>query len=243
MEAVILGCGEAFDELLPNTSILLKAGTTILLDCGYSAPPQVWRTIRDANEIDTLYISHAHADHYFGVPALLGRMWEEGRTKPLTIVGHTELTSLVRSAMEMGYHGLSSRFKYEIEYKEAAPGLTLESGGVTLRFAETQHAVTNLAVSIEREGRMFFYSGDGMFTDASAELIEHADVAVHEAFSFEKIPVHADIPRLLEMASARSVRQLALVHVQRDLRRNPASIEALLSQSVSMPAPGATLPV
>ena len=39
MEALVLGCGEAFDNDLFNTSILLRtSAATMLLDCGYSIP-------------------------------------------------------------------------------------------------------------------------------------------------------------------------------------------------------------
>ena len=47
MEAIILGCGEAFDETLPNTSLLVKSSVLLLLDCGFSAASQVWQAAPD----------------------------------------------------------------------------------------------------------------------------------------------------------------------------------------------------
>jgi ribonuclease BN (tRNA processing enzyme) len=80
-----------------------------------------------------------------------------------------------------------------------------------------------------------------MFTDRSRALFAGADLLVHEAYFFDQSPVHADIGRLLEMAESNGVRQLALVHVQRGLRREPGRIlEAIVArQSVNMPDPGA----
>ena len=89
-EITVLGCGEAFDDALPNNSYLVRiGGSVLLLDCGYSIPPRLWHFEHDDSAVDLIYISHAHADHYFGLPAVLGRMWEQGRTMPLTILqGH-----------------------------------------------------------------------------------------------------------------------------------------------------------
>ena len=75
MKVIFLGVGEAFDEDVPNNSHLIETGKTkILLDCGMTATPQVWKYNKDQNFIDSVYISHWHADHYFGLPGLLLRM-------------------------------------------------------------------------------------------------------------------------------------------------------------------------
>ncbi len=122
MRVTILGCGEAFDERFPNTSILVEtAGQTVLCDCGFSVPRQLWDHVPDPNAIDTIYISHPHADHYFGLPAALGRMWEDGREKPLTILSQPAVLDQIRDLAEYGYRTLPARFKYPIRWEPAAP--------------------------------------------------------------------------------------------------------------------------
>ena len=245
MQALILGCGEAFDEDLFNTSILVRTGdATLLLDCGFSIPARVWQAVAHADEIDVVYISHAHADHFFGMPALLGRTWEDGRTKPLTIVSQPGVLNDVRTALELGYRGLAARFRYEIRFVPAATGHRVETHGVRLSFGETRHAVDNLAVRVESGGKAICYSGDGMFLDASRVLYRGADLVIHEAYSFEQTPVHADIGAVIEMAGRDGVRQAALVHIQRDLRRRPERIKEAIGSAaahVVMPEPGAIL--
>lgn len=243
MEALVLGCGEAFDSNLFNTSILLRAGAaTMLLDCGYSIPPRVWLAVADPNAIDLVYISHPHADHYFGLPALLGRMWEDGRTKKLSVLTQAAVIEQARVAMELGYRGLANRFQYEIEWIPAMLEHPAETHGARFRFAETKHSVTNYAVRIEAEGKAVGYSGDGMWTEASSALFRDTDLVFHEAYSFETSPVHADIPSLLRMAPGQCIRQLALMHVQRGLRAKPepiyAAINGLAGSKAAMPEPG-----
>lgn len=241
MELLVLGCGEAFDERLPNTSFLLRSvNLTALIDCGYSVPPRVFQNT-SFEEVDLIYITHAHADHYFGLPAVLGRWWEDGRTKPLTIVSQQGVLDQIRDLLEYGYRTLAARFKYPIEYRAAQAGQRLESYGARFEFAPTRHSVTNYAVRIEIAGRALCVSGDGMFTNESAVLFEGADLLCHEAFSFEPSPVHADIGALLTMADERQVARLALVHVQRDLRKDRERIATAMegaAQRVSLPEPG-----
>ena len=241
MRLTILGCGEAFDETLPNTSLLLETTSTILFDCGYSVPPQLWRAVPDQSAIDIIYISHAHADHYFGLPAVLTRMWEEGRTKPLVLLSQAGVLKQTGELMEMGYSGLTKRFRFPIAHIAAEPGRDLELHGVKFGFAPTLHSTTNLAVRAQAEDRTFCYSGDGLFTDESRALFREADLVVHEAYSFEKSPVHADIEGLVRMAGEARIGHLALAHVQRGLRREPKPIQELMGVErpfrISMPEP------
>ena len=129
----VLGCGEAFDERYTNTSLLLRANDkTILLDCGYSAPALFWNAAADADAVDLIYISHEHADHCFGLPAVLGRMWEDGRTKPLVILSQPPVLARIRELMKAGYPGLPARFQYHhrISRSRARPARCMGRVGV-----------------------------------------------------------------------------------------------------------------
>jgi ribonuclease BN (tRNA processing enzyme) len=232
-EVTVLGCGEAFDERYTNTSLLLNAHQkTILLDCGYSAPAPLWNAVADPDALDLIYISHEHADHCFGLPAVLGRMWEEGRKKPLVILSQPAVLARIRELMEAGYPGMVARFQYPVEYRAAAPGQTVVWEGMNFGFAPTRHSVTNLAVRIEAGGGKFCYSGDGQFTAASRALFQDADLLVHEAYSLEPSPIHGDFPSVIRMAAEQSVRQLAVVHIKRTVRPVVSKLDA------TVPEPG-----
>ena len=73
MEIHFLGVGEACDGNQPNTSILLKTDSRetagpILLDCGFSVPHQYLSFNPPAEELETVWISHFHGDHFLGTP-------------------------------------------------------------------------------------------------------------------------------------------------------------------------------
>ena len=238
MEAIILGCGEAFDENLPNTSLLVKSSALLLLDCGFSAAPQVWKAVPDPGAIDLIYLSHAHADHYFGMPGLLGRMWEEGRTKPLHIVSQSSVIDQLRRALELGYRSMPERYRFPIDYRPANAGDTLEFADVAMDFAETVHSASNLAIRISSGGKSICYSGDGSLTDSSRQLFTGTDLLIHEAYTIEERKFHADIPSLISFAG--QVRSIGLVHIQRRLRAAPSRILELIGPTagrVTIPEP------
>jgi len=239
MRIVLLGCGEAFDETLGNTCALVVSESAILLDCGYAAPFQVWRHDASPDLVDAIYISHAHADHYFGLPALLTRMWEEGRKKPLTLISQKQVLEQIWQVLDLGYPGMRKRFEFPVETMEATPQAALSYREFQMRFAPSLHSVSNLAVRMETGGQTFCYSGDGMFTAESRELFMGADLLLHEAFTFMESPVHADIPRLVTMAEECAVKHLVLTHVQRKVRKEDPRLRSLQSVLlVSLGRPG-----
>ena len=237
MEVTVLGCGEAFDERYTNTSLLLRVeDKTILLDCGYSAPAPFWNAVADPDAVDLIYISHQHADHCFGLPAVLGRMWEDGRKKPLVILSQPPVIARIPELMEGGYPGLPARFQYAIEYREAAPGQCVRWEGMEFDFAPTRHSVSNLAIRVAADGKKFCYSGDGQFTDESRALFAGAGLLIHEAYSFDPSPIHGDFPGVIQMAAEQNVSQLALVHISRKVRREQE--ERVGKADAVIPEPG-----
>ena len=82
-----LGVGEACDERLPNTSVLIqpqnKETGSLLLDCGFTVPASFFAYNQDPEDLSAIWISHFHGDHFFGLPLLLLRLYEEGRRAPL----------------------------------------------------------------------------------------------------------------------------------------------------------------
>jgi ribonuclease Z len=225
MKALVLGAGEAFDESFPNTSVLIESDTNLLLDCGFSVPPQLWRS---SARVDALYLTHAHADHFFGVPAILARMCDEPRTQPLPIITQPDVWSRLQQLLELAYPGSDSKRTFPLEYIQAAAGSTVQLNELTLTFAPTRHPISNLAIRIEHGDRSICLSGDGAFTPQSQALYQGADLLFHEAYSFEQKNSHSQIEDVVAMAVEAQVKRLALTHIERNIRRNErARIEAL----------------
>jgi ribonuclease Z len=221
MKIVFLGVGEACDESLPNNCHIVISKTKLLLDCGYSIPRQLWSYNNDPEFLDGIYISHPHADHYFGLPPYLIRLNQDGRKKPMTIICQRELEEQIKNLLEYGYKDTVQKYGYKINFLEAETDRTVDFNELKLQFAPTVHAVRNLAVKISDGKYNICYSGDGMFIDKTENLYKNADVVIHEAFMFDKkTPHHAIITDLVPMALKNKIKCLALTHIDRNVRKN-----------------------
>ncbi|EGB15102.1 beta-lactamase domain-containing protein [Pseudodesulfovibrio mercurii] len=220
MRVTFVGVGEAFDERLPNTSLLVEHNdSSILLDCGFNVSCGLWRYAARPLDLDAVYVSHFHADHYFGLPALIVRSLEEGRTKRLTILGPSGIESRVNRLMELAYSNALAKAGFEIFFIECVPGEDFKHGGFRFRFALNDHSMPCLAVRLDAGGKSLYYSGDGKPTDATVDLAEHCDLVVHEAFTLDEITTgHGDVGTSLDMARRSGAGACALVHMKRTIR-------------------------
>ena len=89
MNVFFVGVGEACDAKHGNTSIHVQTvnDTCLLCDCGFSAAHSYFAFCDDPDQLDMVWNSHFHGDHFFGMPLLLLRFWEMKRSKPLVIAG------------------------------------------------------------------------------------------------------------------------------------------------------------
>jgi ribonuclease BN (tRNA processing enzyme) len=218
-EVLLLGTGEAFDDDLPNTSVLCQLGVTILVDCGPTVPPAVWKAVPDPNALDAIYVTHLHSDHTFGVPGVLFRLWQDGRRKPLAIIGQRGTKEHLSTLFDLA-HGKPWRvLSYPLRFLTAEEGLSIRYRGVKLSFAETKHSVRNLAIRFDWRGKSLAISGDGSPTPGLAALYRNCGVVVQETYQdnvFE--PVHTSMPAVLQLASETGIGRLYLVHLSREFK-------------------------
>ena len=74
MRLTIIGCGDAFGaggqppDLIPWCA---PRASTFLIDCGATTLIGMRRLGLQPNDIDTVFVSHLHGDHFGGLPWLL----------------------------------------------------------------------------------------------------------------------------------------------------------------------------
>lgn len=252
-ELIFVGTGEALDPALANTSLLLRGPKTLLLDCGYAVPHAFWRICQDVDALDGVWISHGHADHCFGLPALLLWMRLGGRERPLTILGGPGSKARIEQVLELGYPGSFAAHKcYALDFVELDGQAEVAHGWgpLELRVAASRHSIPNYALRVEAPGlRSFVYSGDGSPTAATRALIRGAELLVHECF-FPAAPPgtapakHGDLDELLALAEASpGLETLALVHfaaeAKAELRDRVAALAgSSLGFEILAPRPG-----
>ena len=83
----ILGTASALPTVnrYPSAQVLDVRGRLFLIDCGEGVQMQIRRQRLSILKIDTIFITHLHGDHTFGIYGLLSTMSMLGRTAPLHI--------------------------------------------------------------------------------------------------------------------------------------------------------------
>lgn len=225
MKVKFLGVGEAFDEELANTSIRIRScegpdGRSILLDCGFTAPPPFWSSSPGPDDLDAVWISHFHADHCFGIPALLTRFRESNRKKPLLIVSQQGVEDMIAGMMALAYPSVLANLGFDLAFKTVEPGEEIKAAGFSWRTAVNGHSRRDLALRLAKDGKSLFYSGDGPANKDTLALASGAGLVIHEAFLLDRdLPGHGSILRSIAFAREAKARALALVHIHRDERR------------------------
>src|SRR5919108_698529 len=104
---------------LPAT-LVRRGGDRLLFDCGEGTQRQLVRSI-GLIELEEVFITHFHADHFLGLPGMLKTFSLRGRETPLTVYGPPGLGQLLaalrpvigRTTFEVRVVGLEA--KQEIE--------------------------------------------------------------------------------------------------------------------------------
>ena len=219
MKIVFLGTGEALDENQPNTSILIESETKLLLDCGYSAAAQLWKYNSDPEFLDAVYITHRHADHYFGLPQIINRMREDGRKNKLKIICDKFFVETIKQLFDHAYRGILSRPGiFPLEFVGIESGTNEKIRELSLSFEKTDHSVENLAIRVSDGSSILCYTGDGKLMDDG--FCKGADILINEGYFFNQGEKHLYIPDVIMMAEKNKVKCLALVHINRDTRKN-----------------------
>ncbi len=242
VDVLCIGVGEAFQPRYGSASYLVESQTKLLIDCGFGAPPYIFERLRDPDELDLIYLTHFHADHFFGLPPVLHRWSQEGRSKPLHIIGQPGAEERVKKTLELGYPGMLGKLAYELRFTETTDSFQHQE--LTLTFAPTQHPMLNYAVKVSGPDFVVGFSGDGALTDASEALFSDCELLFLEAFRFDtQVMGHTSATEAVAYSKkVPTLRTLALVHIHREDRdgrlREYQSLGDAVDFTLIIPEPG-----
>lgn len=110
----ILGCGSALPTMRHNASsqIVEIRGKSFLVDCGEGTQVQLRRSHICFTKISSVFITHLHGDHCFGLIGMISTFGMLGRTTPLDVYAPTELEPLLQQQLNFFCNGL----EYEVRF-------------------------------------------------------------------------------------------------------------------------------
>jgi ribonuclease BN (tRNA processing enzyme) len=221
MHVTFVGCGDAFGSGgRLNTCFHVRAARTVfLIDCGASSLIGMNRLGIDRNAIDTILVTHFHADHFGGIPFfMLDAQFNTRRVRPLTIAGPPGLRDWYVRAMDTAFAGSSkTQQKFELNFVELESAERRSLGDIAVRPARVRHAPAEgpfFAYRIEVDGKTLAFSGDTEWVENLVEIGREADLMISECYSFEKkVPFHLDYATLKTKLPRINPKRLILTHL------------------------------
>jgi ribonuclease Z len=113
--------------------LLRRGGDRLLFDCGEGTQRQLLRSV-GLLDLDTVFITHFHADHWLGLPGMLKSFALRERSEPLTVYGPPGLDELM-GTMRVVY----GRLPYRLEITELQPAETVQRDGYLIAAIPVRH--------------------------------------------------------------------------------------------------------
>ncbi|MDV3277208.1 MAG: ribonuclease Z [Nitrososphaerales archaeon] len=126
-----------------------REGDLILMDCGEGIQRQVMAMGLGLNRDTTILITHLHGDHVTGLLGLLQTMSMAQRTRPLTIVGPTNLSKWLEVTSELLHIGLT----FPIRFVPARSGTVLRMKEFNVRSVRADHSIECYSYLVEERER------------------------------------------------------------------------------------------
>jgi ribonuclease Z len=152
LSVAFLGTGGAVPSARRSTASLLVArgGERLMFDCGEGTQRQLQRSL-GLVQVDEIYFTHFHADHFLGLPGLMKTYDLTGREAPLTVYGPRGLRDLFQ-----GLARIIGRVKYRLDMVELEPGDAVPVEGGAIHAFPVEHGVRACGYALieeERPGR------------------------------------------------------------------------------------------
>src|SRR5882672_870146 len=107
--------------------LLRRGGDRVLFDCGEGTQRQLTRSVGLA-DIDAVFITHFHADHWLGLPGMLKSFALRDRESPLTVYGPPGAQDIL-GRLEFVYGGLP--YPFAIEELRAGESVAFDGYDIT----------------------------------------------------------------------------------------------------------------
>lgn len=230
----ILGSGSALPTFQnsPSGQILELCDKSFLIDCGEGIQLTMRQLGVKTARLYSIFISHLHGDHCFGLLGLLTTFDMLSRTQPLHIYAHPDLEKLLQPMIDYHLQGM----KYEVVWHPINPRkkeVVFSDRTVTVETIPLKHKVPCCGFLFYEHHRRknaqtgeltyetrkrYAYCSDTMYLEKIVPQIEGVDVLFHEStFTDEwelrcKTTMHSTARQAATIARKAAVGQLIIGH-------------------------------
>ena len=150
LDVIFLGTAASAPTATRSTAATLirRGGERLLIDCGEGTQRRLMRSAAGLGDLDTILLTHVHADHTLGLPGLLKTFALRERTAPLALYGPPGTRALMRVMQP-----LIGRLPFPFATVEVEPGGEVSGDGYTLHAPATRHRVASVAWALVEDDR------------------------------------------------------------------------------------------
>ena len=199
----ILGCGSALPTLkhMSSSQVVEIRGKQFMVDCGEGTQLQVRRSRINFSKIQTVFISHIHGDHCFGLIGLISTFGLQGRKSPLHVYGPAALGPMLHAQLELFCQHLG----FEVTFHDIDPGQ------VAVVYEDRSLTVTTIPLEHRLPTCGFLFREKPSLPHIRRDMIDYLEIPVSQinnikngagwvteegkTYSHEELTTPADTPR------------------------------------------------
>jgi ribonuclease Z len=163
LDVVFLGTAASMPTAQRNPAALLvrRGSERLLFDCGEGTQRQLQRSAIGLPDLQEIFLTHYHADHFLGLPGMLKTFALRGRAEtPLTVYGPDGLRELFSRLRPF-----VGRLPYELTLVELQPGERIERRDYAIGPFAVEHGLAAIGYALveeERPGRFDVAAADSL---------------------------------------------------------------------------------
>lgn len=221
MNIKFLGTGSGVTLLhrFHSSFLITSSNYNLLVDCGDGISKAILSQNIEYNSIDSILISHFHADHYSGLPSLITQMKIDKRKKDISIFVHSSEKDFLEDFILHSY-----LFKERMTFDLRIVPFNEENEIIInnkFRFVSKINSHLNKYKKHDKENKLSFISLSFLFKDDENSCIYTGDVGNEkDLYLFnQKVDwfiselTHIEIENLLEVFEKLSLQKIVLTHI------------------------------
>lgn len=123
-----------------SAQVLCVHGRYFLIDCGEGVQQQMTALKVPMMKIDSIFISHIHGDHVFGLFGLLSTLGMKGRTAAMNIYGPVNLGPIIKFFLSYYGDGLAYGIRF-VPLKGSAPEVIYDTKNLEVVALPLNHGI------------------------------------------------------------------------------------------------------
>lgn len=234
MKLTVIGCGDAFGSggRLQTCFHVEDEDRRFLIDCGATALIGLQRQGLDPNEVQAIFISHLHGDHFGGlIWWMLHAQHVAKRQQPLLVIGPAGVEARFKAAAEVLFPGSTKvPLRFEMQFREFVTGAPLEAASLTVTPFEVSHpsGAPSYALRFAVGKKTLSFTGDSEWVESLVPAGQGADLYIMECYAFDGPArfhmswrtIEANLPRI-------GARRILLSHMSDDMLKNLDAVAGL----------------